>query len=652
MPTYPFQREHYWLDNPAPVPVDATRDDTEDVFWADVERGDLADLAESLELADEQSASLRAVLPVLAAWRKQSEWRYGVRWQPLKRPGTKELSGTWLVLTSTGAEAPGASEPTEWALQVLRERGARVVQLLIDPADPGPAAFLTKRISSALAGELPLSGILSLVAVDEDATAAADPAEALHRILPEALAEAEIDAPLWYVTRGAVSVGSADRLTRPGQAQLWGAAKLLAAGGGRTCGAVDLPEVLDTRAGGAFAAVLADDEGENQVAVRASGSFARRLTRSFGSGTRQADERVTTGTALVTGGDTPLGMEAARWLARNGAPRILLTTPVPDGLAKLAAELTALGAVVDTADCDPADREALAEVLAAIPAEAPLTAVVHAGAMHRWTADARPTSTETAEADAQLAAAVNLHELTLDEALESFVVFSSASGLLGTVGLGDDAPVHAFLDALVHHRRGLNLPGTSLIWGRLAGDGDTGGAPGHRSMRPRMAVRALGQALASGEATSVVADIDWEHFVPAFSGRGPISLIADVPEAEPFLASRSARPEPGPGVLLGQLKGLSPGAQEMLLLELIRKHAATVLGYSSTDPVDTTAEFLELGFSSLTALELRNRLCTATGLTLTPMAVYDHPTLERLAAYLRTELVGEPVSEAEQRTGA
>ncbi|MFG2631352.1 KR domain-containing protein [Streptomyces sp. NPDC048473] len=650
LPTYPFQRENYWLDNPAPVQADATRNDAEDVFWEDVERGDLADLAESLELGDEQSASLRAVLPALAAWRKQSQWRYGLRWQPLKHRGGTELSGTWLMLTPPDVETTAGSEPTTWALQVLRERGARVVQLPVDPADPGSAAILAKRISAVLTDELPLSGVLSFAALGAGITEhAAEPETALHQVLPEALIGAETDAPLWYVTRGAVSVGSADPLTRPGQARLWGTAKTSVTGSGRPCGVVDLPEVLDVRAGGAFSAVLTDPHGENQVAVRASGTFVRHLTRVSGAGTRPADGRIASGTVLVTGGDTLPGMEAARWLVRNGAARILLIAERPDGLPRFATELSALGAVVDTAHCDPADRKELAAALAAIPVESPLTTVVHAGAMHDGTWDAHRTSTRTA-AETQVAAAVNLDELTRGADLETFVVFSSASGLFGIPGPGDDARVHAFLDALVHHRRGLGLPGTSVIWGRWSGDGESAVTSGHHAMRPRMAIRALGQALASGEATSVVADIDWERFVPEFSGRGPESLIAGVPEAEPFLAARSESPEPGPSALPGQLAGLSPSAQETLLLELIRKHAATVLGYPSADLVDTTADFLELGFSSFTALELRNRLCTVTGLTLTPMAVYDHPTLERLAGYLRTELVGEPAPGAEPRT--
>ncbi|MFF2963466.1 KR domain-containing protein, partial [Streptomyces sp. NPDC057963] len=668
LPTYPFQRENYWLDNPAPVQADATRNDAEDVFWEDVERGDLADLAESLELGDEQSASLRAVLPALAAWRKQSQWRYGLRWRPLKHQDGTEPSGTWLILTPPDAEtravsataagsehtaAPettAASEPTTWALQVLRERGARVVQLPVDPADPGSAAVLAKRISGVLSDDLPLSGVLSFAALGAGTTAhTAEPGTALHQVLHEALVGAGIDAPLWYVTRGAVSVGSADPLTRPGQARLWGTARASVADGGRPCGVVDLPEILDVRAGAAFSAVLTDPHGENQVAVRASGTFVRHLTRVSGAGIRAADGRVVSGTVLVTGGDTVPGTEAARWLVRNGAARILITAERSDGLPRLAAELSALGAVVDTAHCDPADREGLAAVLAAIPVESPLTAVVHAGAMHGGTWDAHRTGVR-AGADAQVAAAVHLDELTRGADLESFVVFSSASGLFGTPGPGEDAGVHAFLDALVHHRRGLGLPGTSVIWGRWSGDGGSAGASGHHAMRPRMAVRALGRALASGEATSVVADIDWERFVPEFSGRGPESLIAGVPEAEPFLTARSERPEPGPSALPDQLAELSPSAQEALLLELIRKHAATVLGYPSAELVDTTADFLELGFSSFTALELRNRLCTVTGLTLTPMAVYDHPTLERLAGYLRIELVGEPVPGAEPRT--
>jgi hypothetical protein len=165
---------------------------------------------------------------------------------------------------------------------------------------------------------------------------------------------------------------------------------------------------------------------------------------------------------------------------------------------------------------------------------------------------------------------------------------------------------------------------------------------------PRLAIGVLGRAFAGDETPFVVADFEWERFVPSFTASRPSALIRELPEAQPFL--RVPTPEngsDGPALLLRQLAGISEADQEWILRELVRRHASTVLGHSSPEDVEPGIGFLELSFSSFTALELRNRLCLATGLQLSPVTIFDHPTLDALAQHLRVELAA---SAKKQRT--
>ncbi|MFB9611737.1 type I polyketide synthase, partial [Kutzneria kofuensis] len=615
LPTYTFQHQRYWLDAPAPA---ARETGVDAEFWRLVERADLDQLVASLELGEDQQRSLGALLPALSAWRRRHQWRYRFGWQPLPGGSAPALTGTWLVVVP--AEHDGNDLVTA-TTAILTRQGAQVARVVVDTedAEPGP---LGKLIADALVHQPSVDGVVSLLALDvrpQPNRAAVTVGLALTVALDQALREAAIDAPLWCLTRGAVSTGGSDGLVSPVQAQLWGLGQALAAD--RRVGLVDLPEVLDDRARAALVAVLAAADREDQVAIRGNGVFGRRLVRAEG---QAAVTLAPTGTVLVTGAGKPLGGQAARWLARNGADHVLLTGPVGDDLVT---ELTALGATVTVIDCDPADRDALAAVLAAHP----VTAIVHATAVH---GDAEADSLSVDRIDAELRsevdAARNLDELTRNLDLSAFVLFSCLSGTLGTPGLGNAAPLHAFLDALAHQRRALGLPATSVAWGRWAEQGGTAEHLARQALRPvtpQLAVGVLAQV--SADTSYAVVDFEWDQFASSSS------LFRDLAPSRPL--PRADAPE-GPALLRRQLAGTSEPGQERILLDLVRGHASAVLGHAHPEDVESDVGFLELGFSSFTALELRNRLCSATGLQLPPVAIFDHPTLDALARYLRVEL--------------
>ena len=584
LPTYPFQRERYWHQ------------------------------------------------PVATSGPKTgADWRYHIAWHPLGGPRPAPLSGTWLLVATATAEADAAAS-------ALRRAGANVAVL---PAEPG--TLTREQLVARLAGTPgELAGVLSLPAGGPLADTVA---------LLQALGDAAIPAPLWVATRGAVAVSADEPLPNPDQAQLWGFGRVAGLEYPRRWGGlIDLPERLDETAGALLAGVLAGRDDEDQLAIRDSGLFARRLVRAPQETCRADPAWQAHGTVLITGGTGALGAHVARWFARSGVEHLVLASrhgPGAPGAAELKEELTHLGVQVTLLACDAADRHALAAALAAIPAETPLTGVVHAaGVLENLPVDQLTPEALQTSLQSKTVAARNLHELTADRGVELFVLFSSVSGVWGSAGQGAYAAANAYLDALAQHRRTAGLPGLSVAWGAWDGGGMSEGAGadwlrrrGVIPMAPDQAVAALAVALGQGETAVAVADMDWTLFAPSFTLNRPSPLIDQLPEVRRVL---DAAPEPA---VAPALTGLSGAERKHTLLGLVLEQTASVLGYGSTD---TAAEstFRELGFDSLAAVEIRNALTQTTGLHLPPTLVFDYPTPAALAdhldARLRQESAGAP----------
>ncbi|WP_370216856.1 type I polyketide synthase [Kitasatospora sp. GAS1066B] len=662
LPTYAFQRSRYWLDAPSAAAAeqrDAALDPVEAEFWAAVENEDLTALAGSLDLGGD--APLSAVLPALSSWRRQRReqsvidgWRYRVGWQALTDLPAPVLSGTWLVVVPAGLTADA------WAVgavQKLTQRGADLKQLVVDEADLERAALAELLRRELPEGAAP-AGVLSLLALDETRCPAYPSVPfgmAGSVALLQALADAGFETPVWTATRGAVAVNRGERLARPAQSLVWGLGRVAALEDAqRWGGLLDLPETVDERALDHLVGVLAGTGVEDQLAVRAAGVFVRRLLHAP-AGPAQGESWRPSGTVLVTGGTGALGAHVARWLAGNGAEHLLLTSrrgPDAEGAAELHAELTALGAQVTIASCDVSDRAALAELLAGIPADRPLTAVMHTAAVlddaviQALTADQLERVLRV-----KVDAALHLHELTRDLELSAFVLFSSFAATFGAPGQGNYAPGNAFLDALAEQRRADGLPATSVAWGPWGeggmaaedGVGDRMRRHGILEMAPGRAVAALQQALDQGDTVLTVTEIDWQRFALAFTSGRVRPLLFELPEAVAALARTGGGAEEqesaGDG-LAARLAGLAAAEREEILLDLVTSHVAAALGYPGPEAVDTGRAFKELGFDSLTAVELRNRLGAAAGIKLPATLIYDHPNAVALVRHLAEELSG------------
>ncbi|WP_370682918.1 type I polyketide synthase, partial [Streptomyces hygroscopicus] len=659
LPTYPFQRQRYWLEGTGGAATDSRAADAVDArFWDAVEREDLGALAEALDV--DGRGSLSELLPALSSYRRQQRdratvdgWRYRISWKPVSENPAVTLPGTWLVV----GPASGVDDALPEAVSAaLRRHGADVVRVATDENDLAPGV-LGARLRD-IAADLPgITGVLSLAGVDERPCAGQPVVSrglALTLTLVRALAEADIEARLWCGTRGAVSVGRSDRLTSPVQAEVWGLGRVAAMEHPRIWGGlVDLPETLDERAAARLVWALSAEGGEDQVAVRGSGAYARRLTRvTVGNESAERAWRPR-GSVLITGGTGALGAHVARWAVREGAAHVVLTSrrgPAAEGASELTAELEAMGAEVTVAACDAADRDALAAVLAAIPERYPLSAVVHAaGILDDGVLDGLTVDQLAGTLTAKVEGARQLHELTAQLDLDAFVLFSSFAGVVGGAGQAAYAAANAYLDALAQQRRAQGLAATAIAWGPWAEGGmAASGRAGERMrggplppMTPTLAVDTLRWAAGHDEAALVVADIDWTGMASMLSA-GPSALVSDLPEARELLAATggtAARTDTGHD-LRNQLAGQSDAEQRALLLDLVRTHAAAVLGHFSAEAVEPGRAFRDLGFDSLTAIELRNRLDMATGLRLPATLVFDYPTAEVLADHLWAELAG------------
>ncbi|WP_410658222.1 SDR family NAD(P)-dependent oxidoreductase [Amycolatopsis sp. lyj-112] len=370
------------------------------------------------------------------------------------------------------------------------------------------------------------------------------------------------------------------------------------------------------------------------------------------------------GTVLITGGTGALGALFARHLVRERGVRHLLLTSRRGrdaaGVPELLAELAELGASASVAACDAADRDALAEVLAGIPAEHPLTAVVHtAGVLDDGLVETLTPERLAKVLRPKVDAALNLHELTRHADLAEFVVFSSAAGVFGNAGQANYAAANGFLDALSTHRAAQGLAARSLAWGLWA---EAGGMAG-----------SLGEAELTRMARSGTAALSTEDGVALFDAASALAEPVLVPmRLDAAAMSASARPDGLPPLLRGLVRGparrsasagvagnadslrdkllaIPANDRESLLVDLVRTHSATVLGHTGADAVEAARSFQEIGFDSLTAVELRNRLTAATGLRLPATLIFDYPTPETLAAHIFEGVLGSAtVAETEQ----
>jgi pimaricinolide synthase PimS1 len=591
LPTYAFQREWFWPDEPAPD----QHDDLDSLFrvnWVPAPATGTSDMPEVVELTGEL-ADLTDV-PDVVLVRLTGD------------PSGPPVSG----LTSSA----GSSATSERAAQEGRHR---------------------------VQAHSPASG-----ASQSDTAMAASAQQVTNRVLTmvqEWLADDRFGhARLAFATRGAVAADEHETVTDVAAATVWGLVRSAQVENPSAFVLFDLDDTEATTA--ALPALLTLDEP--QIVVRDGAARVARIAQLVsapGAPLRWDPE----GTVLITGGTGGLGGLMARHLVGDhGMKRLLLVSRAgmegPSALA-LQVELIAHGAEVTIASCDVSDRDSVARLLASIPAEHPLTAVIHtAGVLADGVLDSlTPQHVGTVFAP-KVDGAWHLHELTKGMDLQAFVLFSSVAGVMGSPGQANYAAANAFLDALAQYRAAQGFPATSLAWGAWARDtGMTArltSADIQRMKRSGMSPLSSEQGIAlfnvattGREAVVIPIRVDQsallvQNQVPPLL-RG---LVGETKVAEP----------PGVAAFTRRLAGVRESERRAMLVDLVRAEVATVLGHTSAESVEIGRAFRDLGFDSLTAVELRNRLGGATGLTLPATVAFDYPTPTVLAGHLLEELLG------------
>nr|QVV57687.1 polyketide synthase [Myxococcales bacterium] len=622
LPTYPWQRQRHWLEGaPAPRPGELVADPLEDDLY-------------------------------------EVQWRTKER-EARDRPAS--AGGAWLILADRGgageALAARLRERGEACVQVTRGQRYERVDADLYRLDPASSDDHRRLLEEAFGKGRRCRGVVHMFGLDAapwgEATAEAILTEqrsgvaAASYLVRALLRQGWRDKPvLCLITRGAQAAGDAP-VHAPAQAPLWGFARTLELEHPElSCTRIDLDPAENANDACALAEELLASDGEDMVALRGGDRFVARLVRGRLEAAPAPQPRFEEEASyLVTGGLGGLGLSTARWLVSRGAKHVALldrAAPTAAALEQIQA-MTAAGAQVLTLEQDVSRREGVEVALAAIAAQMPpLRGIVHAaGAL------GAPTPLSELQEEAchgvmapQVLGALHLHELTRERPLDFFLLYSSASALLGLVGQASYAAGNAFLDALAHARRGMGLPATSIQWGTFAGMGPSErGGGGERiaqgalqSLTWEQGAAVLERLLARPRASIAVMRLSatqWIELFPQLAGAPFFTELLRAPQGGSSApAERSFRPT---------LQAAAAGERLALLEAHVQEALARTLG-AQPSSIDRHAPFQMLGVDSLMSLEVRNRLEASLGAKLPATLLFTYPNLAALAASLLDEL--------------
>ncbi len=628
LPTYPFRRSRFWLEAPSrpPSATPAT---------PPAGRGPAATAVE------------RCLFEV--GWRRRE---LPAETAPPGEPGT------WLLL----------ADELGWARSLaarLAERGCPCRLLRAEEIEGQGAAGFARVLGELATAEPPLRRVVHLWSLDLPSAAGEAALGAFASLallstlhLVQALVQSSVAVPLTLVTRGAQAVAD-EETVEPFQAPLWGLGKVLALEHPELWGGlVDLPVAAAPGADAPWSERLlsalsssppAADTGEDQVALRETGSFLPRL-RPLALGKAGTPLQISLKASyLVTGGLGALGLQVARWLAAEGARHLALVGRRPPGVAALGAieEIEALGCRVEVLAADVSRREEVEGLLLEIGRRMPpLQGLVHAAGVVAERPLREMLDEELAE---MLAAKVSgawwLHELTRELGLAAFVTFSSVSAVWGSLGHGHYAAANAFLDALARFRRGQGLAATSLAYGPWAAEGmavTEGGErlrlSGLQLLDPATALAAWPRVAGCDRAQAVVAAADWPTFLAVYQARQRRPFLEELATSLASSRPPSLPDSTAPTALVERLAAAPPGERRRLLEDRLRAIVGEVLRLDPAE-IDPRVGFFDLGMDSLMAVELRRHLEAALGCSLPATLAMDRPRLGELADFLLGEVL-------------
>nr|WP_228038135.1 type I polyketide synthase [Nodosilinea sp. LEGE 06152] len=639
LPTYPFQRQRYWIDLALPARPAAVR----------------------------ENDSAPEPVPSNA---------YGIVWQPQAiAPATAVAGEQWLIWGATDALWGSLS-------QTLQKQGIGAIRVsagdrfqALQP-DHYQVSLAQDRPFEALMGALQPQPVAHLLVLAPEASDAKPASQAVTEpILQWVKALARQPDPskpwpkLWLVTQGAQSVETSDAITSSQQAVLWGLGRTLRLEHPELWGGlIDLPGTaaasdpvmapwLDN-----LVAHVTNSQGEDEVALRQAQGWVPRLQILDFAESPEAQSIRAEATYLITGGTGALGQQLAGWLVEQGARHLVLTSRRGSSaeLEKTLEPLRQAGATVWVEAVDGGDRATLAALLDRIAQQLPpLRGVFHAAGV---LADGFVANQSVEQfhrvMPAKLEGAWHLHQLTQSTPLDWFVLFSSITSVLGSPGQGNYGAANAGLDALAQYRRQQGLPALSINWGPWQGAGmaahQNATALAQRGM-PALAapegLRWLGRLLTTETPAAVaIAHLNWPRLlrylptdrppaiVSAFVGNELAAAPVDTATVPVVKTAAIALP-------LEQILAQPEAERVATVQAYLQAQVAKVMGLTEAVPVD--APLMDLGIDSLMTMELLTLCKQDLDLVLYPREVLAHPTVAALAAYVARELVRvhRPVSD-------
>jgi natural product biosynthesis luciferase-like monooxygenase protein len=625
LPTYPFERERFWLDGAAAA--DLRRREEQPVSRSTPSR--MMDVTQN----DEQRQILAAEEPIeeiQQAGSPAGQAIHCLQWQRITPPAVEAFKGRCVVVA-----------------ELEDELADRLVNSLRQAGIP-----CTRVVPEDLAATLPAEQVVCLwgrTPVDAN-----DAARTAQRLWSRGVAMAQLlvnrgrPARLWWITRGAVAV-TAQEAADVGQAALWGLGRaVMQEHPELECTLIDIEERTGVEE--QLVCELRSGDAEQEIAWRAGERRVARLTRASESASPRLDLR-TEGTVLITGGLGALGLHVARWLAGRGVKHLVLAgrrgkeTP---GAAEAAAELELLGAQVTVAAVDVSQGEEVRALLETIPSHLPLRGVVHAAGIggDGLLLDQSPERF-TQVLVPKVGGALNLDARTRDADLDFFILFSSVASTIVPAGRAAYAAANACLDALAARRCAEGLPGQSLAWSLWIDESSKGvglasgmdsvqqarlGKRGLKAVDPSRGLALFEAVLGRPEAQLLLVELDLRAAARAFEGAVP-SLWRELVRVPQRVA-----PELRAGGWAHEIGSLTEGRQLEVVIELVRSEVARVLSLSSAHAVGAHRPLKELGFDSLMAVELRIGLSKRIGLTLPVTLAFDYPTPAEIAKHIVAKL--------------
>ncbi len=459
--------------------------------------------------------------------------------------------------------------------------------------------------------------------------------------LVQALVKKGLSQPprLWLVTSGAQRVSATHPIISGfTQSSLWGMGKVISLEHPElNCVRIDLDpqETVEHQALALFSEVWSEDL-EDQVTLRGDARYVARLVSSRQTPAETPLSFSEDRTYLITGGLGGLGLLVARWMVSKGAKHLVLVgrgSPDDTVLKKLT-ELEQAGALVVVEKADVSELQSMARVVSQINQSTfPLAGVIHsAGMLLDGVMQNQNWSSFKKVMTPKVQGAWHLHQLTQNQPLDFFVLFSSAASLLGSAGQANHCAANAFLDGLAHYRRAMGLTGLSIQWGAVSQVGEAAerGADirleqkGIGAIAPNQVLEALELLITSSGVEVGVVPIEW-------------SAWSDRVASWPFLADwkqTTQTAESSKSEFLLQLEAAVPSERQEILVAHVRLQVAEILQLTSSQKVDLKQGFFDLGMDSLMALELRSRLQKSLQCNLPATLTFKYPTLKSLVDYL------------------